>query len=89
MFKNEQTGWFADDPLAMCKNIHASREDCMGSSNPPETFKSGRRSISEAQLVRQMSEVISLREKVAQAELAAHLYGRTPEQNDEKSPPEK
>jgi hypothetical protein len=36
-----------------------------------------------------MSQVISLREKVAQAELAAHVYGRTLEQNDEKTPPEK
>ena len=61
----------------------------MGSSNPPETFKSGRRSISKARLARQMSQVISLREKVAQAELAAHVYGRTLEQNDEKTPPEK
>ena len=61
----------------------------MGSSKPPKTFTSDRGSISEAQLMRQMSEVISLREKVAQAELAAHLYGLTLEQNDEKPSPEK
>jgi hypothetical protein len=33
--------------------------------------------ITQAQLTRQMSEVISLREKVAQAELAAQCYGIT------------
>jgi hypothetical protein len=61
----------------------------MGSSNPPETFKSGRRSISEAQLLRQMSEVISLREKVAQAELAARTFGQTLDQGGEEAPPKK
>jgi hypothetical protein len=60
----------------------------MGSpSNPAETFNSGRRSISEAQLLRQMSEVISLREKVAQAELAARAHGTT--QDGEQAPPKK
>jgi len=36
-----------------------------------------------------MSEVISLREKVAQAELAAHLYGRTFDRNGKGSPSKK
>ena len=49
----------------------------MGSAKPPKTSTSGRRSISSARLLQKMSEVISLREKVAQAELAAHLYGQT------------
>jgi hypothetical protein len=35
------------------------------------------RPASQDHLAKQMSEVISLREKVAQAELAAHLYGIT------------
>ena len=61
----------------------------MGSSAPPKNFSSDDSSISHARLVRQLSEVISLREKVAQAELAAHLYGLTLEQNDEKPSPEK
>ena len=58
----------------------------MGSSNPPETFTSDKNSISKAQLIRQMSEVISLREKVAQAELAARLYGPTLDQNGKEPP---
>ncbi len=33
------------------------------------------RVVTQDKLTRQMSDVISLREKVAQAELAAHLYG--------------
>jgi len=57
----------------------------MGSSNRPKT--SGKRSISTVQLTRQMSDVISLREKVAQAELAAHVYGRTPDQDARKAQP--
>ena len=61
----------------------------MGSSAPPKNFSSDSSSFSHARLVRQMSEVISLRAKVAQAELAAHLYGLTLEQNDEKPSPEK
>jgi hypothetical protein len=59
----------------------------MASSNPPEIFEFGRRSISEAQLLRQMSEVISLREKVAQAKLAAREYSQT--QGGEEAPPKK
>ena len=56
----------------------------MGSSSkPPKTFTSDNCSISEAKLTRQMSDVISLRGKVAQAELAAQLYGLTLDQNDE------
>jgi hypothetical protein len=35
------------------------------------------RPVSQDHLAKQMSEVISLREKVAQAELVAHLYGIT------------
>jgi hypothetical protein len=61
----------------------------MGSSNPPETFISDRSSISKAKLIRQMSEVISLREKVAQAELAARSYGLTIDQSGEEAAPEK
>jgi hypothetical protein len=60
----------------------------MGSSKTPKTNISGRRSISSARLTQQMSEVISLREKVAQAELAAHLYGRTFDQNGKEFPRE-
>jgi hypothetical protein len=33
--------------------------------------------VSQDQLAKQMSDVISLRERVAQAELAAHLYAIT------------
>lgn len=57
----------------------------MGSSNRPKT--SGKRSISTVQLTQQMSDVISLREKVAQAELAAHVYGRTLDQDARKAQP--
>jgi hypothetical protein len=35
------------------------------------------RPVSQDHLAKQMSEVISLREKVAQAELASNLYGIT------------
>jgi hypothetical protein len=38
---------------------------------------------SRERLLQKMSEVISLREKVAQAELAAHLYSLTPGQSRE------
>jgi hypothetical protein len=55
----------------------------MGSAKPPKTSTSDRRSISSARLLQKMSEVISLREKVAQAELAAHLYSLTPGQSSE------
>jgi hypothetical protein len=34
-------------------------------------------------LIQKMSEVISLREKVAQAELAAHMFSQVLEQSDE------
>jgi hypothetical protein len=51
----------------------------MGSSSkPPKTFTSDNCSISEAKLTRQMSEVISLREKVAHLELTAHLQDEKP-----------
>jgi hypothetical protein len=89
MFKSELTGRFAGDPLVMCKDTNSWREDCLASSNRPEAFKSGGRSISEAQLLRQMSEIISLREKVAQAELASHAYGQTLDQGGEEAPPKK
>jgi hypothetical protein len=46
----------------------------MGSSDRSKTSTSSRRSILTVQLARQMSEVISLREKVTQAELAAQVY---------------
>ena len=49
----------------------------MGSAKPPKSFASSRRPISSEKLLQKMSEIISLREKVAQAELAAHLYGLT------------
>ena len=55
----------------------------MGSAKPPKTRTSGQRPISRERLLRKMSEVISLREKVAQAELAAHLYSLTPGQSRE------
>jgi len=47
----------------------------MRSSNSQKPNGTDRRLISESRLMRQMSEVISLREKVAQAELAALRYG--------------
>lgn len=43
------------------------------------------RTVSQDELTRQMSEVISLREKVAQAELAMHLYGITSPVGGEKA----
>jgi hypothetical protein len=55
----------------------------MGSAKPPKTSTSGRRPISRERLLQKMSELISLREKVAQAELAAHLYSLTPGQKGE------
>ena len=58
------------------------------SSNSPETFKAGRRSISEARLLRQMSEVISLREQVAQVELAALASSQARDQGSGEAPPE-
>jgi hypothetical protein len=58
----------------------------MESSKPsrPSTA-SRRRRFPHERLLQKMSEVISLREKVAQAELAAHLYGL--KQTDEENPP--
>ena len=50
-----------------------------------QTSTSSRHQISREQLFQKMSEVISLREKVAQAELAAHLYGQTLGQLGEES----
>jgi hypothetical protein len=47
----------------------------MRSSNSQKPSDTDRRLISESRLMRQMSEVISLREKVAQAELAVLRYG--------------
>ena len=47
------------------------------------------RVVTQDQLTRQMSEVISLREKVAQAELAAHAYGIAGAQNGEIARPAK
>ena len=44
----------------------------MGSAKPYKTSTSSRHQISREQLFQKMSEVISLREKLAQAELAAH-----------------
>jgi len=41
------------------------------------------RLVSQDQLTKQMSDVISLREKVAQAELAAHAFGITAAQSFE------
>jgi hypothetical protein len=45
------------------------------------TFKTEQRCISNEQLFQKMSEVISLREKVAQAELAISLLGPPRDQN--------
>jgi hypothetical protein len=56
---------------------------CMGSARLQKTSTSSRRPISRERLLQKMSEVISLREKVAQAELVAHLYGLPPGQNGE------
>jgi hypothetical protein len=44
-------------------------------AKPQKTGTSGRRHVSREKLLQRMSEVISLREKVAQAELVAQLYG--------------
>jgi hypothetical protein len=55
----------------------------MGSAKPRKTRAASRRAISREELLQKMSEVISLRERVAQAELAAHLYGLTLGQNGE------
>jgi hypothetical protein len=55
----------------------------MGSSQTPKTKFDSRRSISNAQLYQTMSELISLREKVAQAELAAQVPGRPAAPRDE------
>jgi hypothetical protein len=55
----------------------------MGSSETPKTKFDSRRSISNAQLYQTMSELISLREKVAQAELAGHVPGRPKDPRDE------
>jgi hypothetical protein len=49
---------------------------CMGSAKLQKTSTSSRRPISRDLLFQKMSEIISLREKVAQAELAAHSYGQ-------------
>jgi hypothetical protein len=57
----------------------------MGSAEPHKTSTSSRHRISREELFQKMSEVISLREKVAQAELAAHLYGQTLGQLSEES----
>ena len=48
-------------------------------AKPQNTSTSGRRPISRVKLLQKMSELISLREKVAQAELVAQLYGVTGE----------
>ena len=50
---------------------------CMRSAKLQKTSTSSRRPISRKELFQKMSEIISLREKVAQAELAAHLYGQS------------
>jgi hypothetical protein len=60
-----------------------TREISMGSAKPPKTTTSSQHPISQERLMQKMSEVISLREKVAQAELAAQLYGLIPGQNGE------
>ena len=46
------------------------------------------RSLPRDQLFQKMSEVISLREKVAQAELAAQVLRTDPNQRDEVASPE-
>ena len=48
----------------------------MGPSKAPKTSTSRQRSIARERLLQKMSEVISLREKVAQAELAARFDAR-------------
>jgi hypothetical protein len=57
----------------------------MESSKPSRPSTASRRPFPHERLLQKMSEVISLREKVAQAELAAHLYGL--KQTDEENPP--
>jgi hypothetical protein len=55
----------------------------MRSSKSPKASNYRQRSVSQHRLFQKMSEVISLREKVAQAELAAHKFGPPLEQRDE------
>jgi hypothetical protein len=60
---------------------------CMGDhAKPQKTSPSGRRPISREKLLHKMSELISLREKVAQAELAAQLYEVTQAAHGENFP---
>jgi len=47
----------------------------MGSSKTQKNAYSNQRPRSQDRLLQKMSEVISLREKVAQAELMAHIFG--------------
>ncbi len=55
-------------------------------AQPKKTSTSGRRHISREKLLQKMSELISLREKVAQAELVAQLYGVTQAAHGEEFP---
>ena len=57
----------------------------MGSAKLRKTSTPSRHRISREELFQKMSEVISLRERVAQAEIAAHLYGQTLGQIGEQS----
>jgi hypothetical protein len=53
-----------------------AEDSSLGSFETPKSKLDSRRSISNAQLYQAMSELISLREKLAQAELAAQVPGR-------------
>jgi hypothetical protein len=55
----------------------------MGSFETPKTKFDSRRPIPKELLFQKMSEVVSLREKVAQAELAAQVAGRPTDPRDE------
>jgi hypothetical protein len=59
----------------------------MGTLKQQLSDSCNRTGFSEERLRRLMSDVISLREKVAQAELLAHRYGRFNEGDDEGNQP--
>jgi len=68
------------------RHFHLSVDARMKTYNQRKSDNSDRPSISSEWLRQQMSEVISLREKVAQAELAANRYFRTSQEHDDGEP---
>jgi hypothetical protein len=68
------------------RTVYRKRLILMGSLKPPKSLASHQRSTSYGGLLHLMSEVVSLRERVAQAELAAHLYGGTIGEGTDRAP---